>query len=133
MPMSRKTARRVLWVAALLLVPVPLLAIAEAFVPVARIFELGLVVLITILVEGPGGVAPILLTIFLVHAVVDAAVLWGVAWLLTWGLERVAPAALGPVVLALVVAGCVWGAALPIYHTPFHAQVADATLLEIYP
>ena len=55
--MSRKTARRALWAAALFLVPVPLLAFADAFVPTMRVVELALVVLITIFVEGPHGVA----------------------------------------------------------------------------
>jgi len=130
--MSRTVARRFLWIAALVLVPVPLLAFAGAVVPTARFVELAVVVLITIFVEGPGGVAPLLLGLFLVHALVYAALLWLAAWGLTWALERAAPAALRVVVWTLVLFGLGWTLSVPVYHTPFHARLPHATLLEVY-
>lgn len=130
--MSRTTARRVLWAAALLLIPVPLLALGDAFVPTARLLELGLVVLVTIFVEGSGGVAPQLLALFFSHVLVYAALLWLAAGALTWAIHRTAPAALGTLTGAAVLAGILWTASVPVYDTPFHARLPHATLLEVY-
>ncbi len=130
--MRRKTAQRALWVAALFLVPVPVLAFAEAFIPTMRIFELTLVVLITIVVEGAHGVALLLLGFFAGHALVYAAILWLAARVVTSLLERLSPAALGPATVALVTLGLLTAIALPIYDTPFHARLPHAGLLEVY-
>ena len=131
--MPRATARRVLWVAGLLLVPVPLMALADAFVPTARILELGLVVLITILVEGAAGIALLLLALFVGHAVVYAALLWLASWLVTWAIDRVVPTALGATTIVLVVVGVLWTSSMPVYDTPFHSRLPHATLLQVYP
>ena len=49
--MSRRTAQRVLWVAALFLVPVPLLTFG-AFVPTMRLLELTTVILVSSTPQG---------------------------------------------------------------------------------
>lgn len=125
-------ARRLLWIAALLLVPVPLLIFTEAFVPTARLLELAGVVLITIFVEGSAGAAPAILGMFLVHALVYAILLWVACWLVTAAVARVAPRALGWVTFGLIAAAVTAGIATPLYHTPFQARTPYSTLFEVY-
>jgi len=129
--MSRRTAQRVLWVAALFLVPVPLLTFG-AFVPTMRLLELTTVILVTVLVEGAHGVALLLLALFGAHTLVFALLLWLAARLLAGLLERTAPAAIGVVTVALVAVGLVATIGVPVYDSPFHARLPHTTLLEVY-
>lgn len=130
--MSRTNAQRALWIAALFLAPVPLLAFADAFVPTMRIVELALVVLITIFIEGAHGVALLLLGLLAAHVVVYALILWLGARIVTAGIERAAPAALGSIIVALVGVGLLMTIAYPVYDSPFHAFLPHTTLLEVY-
>lgn len=129
--MSRRTAQRVLWIAFLFLVPVPLLTFG-AFVPTMRLLELTTVIVITIVVEGGHGVALLLLGLFAAHTLVFALLLWIAARILAGLLERIAPAAIGVVTLALVASGLVAAVAVPVYDSPFHARLPHTTLLEVY-
>lgn len=130
--MSAKTARRILWVAALFLVPVPLMAFTDAFVPTMRLLQLTSVILIVILAEGAHGVAALLFGLFALHTVLYAALLWLAARLLTGLLERLAPAALGWVTIALVALGLAIAVSSDIYDSPFHARLPHTSLLEVY-
>jgi hypothetical protein len=130
--MSRKTARRALWAAALFLVPVPLLAFADAFVPTMRVVELALVVLITIFVEGPHGVALLLLGLLAAHIVVYGLLLWLGTRIVAGSIERFAPGALAGITLALIGGGLLVTIAFPVYDSPFHARLPHTTLLEVY-
>ncbi|MDG2307250.1 MAG: hypothetical protein P8R42_21910 [Candidatus Binatia bacterium] len=130
--MSRTTARRALWTAALFLAPVPLLAFADAFVPTMRVVELALVVAITIFVEGSHGVALLLLGLLAAHIVVYGLLLWLGARVLAASIERAAPAALGGITLALIGAGLLVTIAFPVYDSPFHARLPHTSLLEVY-
>ncbi len=131
--MSRTRARRILFVAGLLLVPVPLFGLADAFVPTTRLAELALVVAVTIAAEGAGGVAALLFGLFAVHVLVWALALWCAAWLLSWTLARLGPLALGRITVAAVLIGVIGASLFRIYDTPFHATLPHATLLELYP
>ena len=129
---SRTAAQRVLWGAGLILVPFPLLAFADAFVPTLRMLELALIILVAIVVEGAHGVAGLLFGLFFAHAVVYAGVLWLGTQLLTRALARWFPRALAPATGALVILSLVVAVAFPVYETPFHAHLPHANLLEVY-
>ena len=77
--MSPRATRRLLFLALLLLLPLPMLAF-DALVPVVRFLLLGAVCLGMRWVEGPGGVVWQLATLFFGHALVYGAALWAVAW-----------------------------------------------------
>ncbi len=130
--MTQKTAQRLLWGAALFLVPVPLMAFADAFVPTMRLLELTMVIVITVVVEGAHGVSLLLLGLFAAHTLVYAALLWFAARALTGVVERLAPAALGPTTAVVVIVGLIVALAMPVYDTPFHAHVPHASLVEVY-
>lgn len=130
--MSRPAAQRILWAAGLVLVPFPLLAFADAFVPALRMLELSLIILIAIVVEGAHGVASLLFGLFFAHALVYAGVLWLGTQLLSRILARWFPRALAPATGVLVALGVVVALAFPVYDTPFHAHLPHANLLEVY-
>ena len=127
-----KSTRRALWIASLLLVPVPLWVFAEAFVPTARLLELGTVVLITIAVEGPAGVAPLVLALFFGHAAVYTALLWVCSWIFCATIDRIYRPALTPLCTILILGGIVWALSSPVYTTPFHPDLPRSTLWEVY-
>lgn len=76
--MSPRTARCALWLAALLLVPLPMLQFG-ARVPSVHHLLLGGVCVVTAWIEGGGGVTGLLIALFFGHAVVYALGLWGLA------------------------------------------------------
>lgn len=129
--MSRKTATVLLWITALLVVPVPTLLFG-AVIPTLRIAELAGVVLITIFVEGAHGVALSLFLGLLGHAAVYAGLLWVGARLLARLLERLAPNAVGGLTAGLVAIAVLAASVLPLYDTPFHATDPHARLLQVY-
>lgn len=131
--MQEKTARRLLWAAALFLVPVPLaLFIGDPFVPAMRYLELALVVLITIFVEGLHGMAGPIFGLLGAHVLLYIGLFWLVAWVVARGLARLVPSALGPATLAIVALGIAVTATVPVYDSPFHARLPETTLLEVY-
>lgn len=127
-----RTPRRILWIASLFLVPVPLWIFAMALVPTARLVELAIIVLITIAVEGPGGVGPLILALFLGHAALYAILLWMATWLLCMIVDKIYRPALGPLCALLILGAVLWSLSLPVYTTPFHANLPHSTLWEVY-
>ena len=101
--MSPGRAARILWVAALLLLPLPYLVLpVEGAVPVVRLFFLGAIAAAYSLLVDGSGVAWTLTAFLLGNALAYALGLGLVAWLL----GRAIPEALrGPCVLAVVLAG----------------------------
>lgn len=122
-----RTTRRVLWIAGLLLVPLPMLKFG-ALIPVSRYLLLGGVTGGLILAEGPGRIPDFMLLAMLAHAFVYAGLLWCVAWLLARVLHRAAPARALRVALALVAAGVLAALLTEPYVTPFAAHDARASL-----
>ncbi len=119
--MSRRAARRLLWVAAALLLPLPYLVTAEGAVPIVRFVMLGsITAAYSALVDG-SGVAWVFTALMLGHALVYALVLWAAAALVA----RVVPTRVrGVLVAALVGAGVAGAFAFEPYHTPFAAESA---------
>lgn len=122
--MSSRAARRIVWLALLFLVPLPLLPMLGfvAWVPVARYVLLGGICLWMRLAEGPGGAVWQLTALFLGHAFVYALLLWALAWLGARGLARLPSAGRAALLAAGVVAGVLWAVATTPYVTPFGAS-----------
>ena len=116
--MSARAARRLLFLAALLIAPVPMLGFG-AFVPVARYVLLGAVCIGMRVAEGPGGVVWQLTALFLGHALVYAGLLWLAAWLAGRALGALPPPVRNAVVALLVVVGALWAVLSEPYVTPF--------------
>lgn len=120
-------ARRVLWLAAILLVPVPYWAIEVERAPVARLVLLAAVTGATAIVE-PGGVGSLV-----GGALVAQALLWLVVWAVVARLVvRLLPAARRGPAVALIVAALLVVSLLPVYHTPFARTGPRANLLGIF-
>ncbi|MGH0030525.1 MAG: hypothetical protein ACQGVC_12090 [Myxococcota bacterium] len=128
--MSPRAARRTLWLALLLVAPLPMLGGFGAVVPVVRYGLLAGVCVAMRVAEGPGGVVWALFALFAVHALVYAALLWGAAWLAARALARVSPAARSAVVAGIVACGLIWATATTPYVTPFGTS-ARAGLPEV--
>jgi hypothetical protein len=125
--MSVVAVRRVLWIALVLALPAPILLLGPGFVPPAHLAQLGGAALAFGLAESLRGVVGLTALIFLGQALLYAAALWALARLVARRLGRARGAALALAAL-LVAAACV----VPVYHTPYHARLPRATLLEIY-
>lgn len=125
-----RSTRRILWLAALLLVPLPM-AKFGALIPVSRYLLLGGVTGGLILSEGPGRIPNVMLIAMLGHALVYAGLLWAVAWALARGLHRAAPDRARQLALALVAAGVLLALLTEPYVTPFAAEAPRASLLTV--
>jgi hypothetical protein len=125
--MSPRAARRVLWLAALLLVPVPLL-VFDACAPVASYLLLAAVCVGMRVAEGPGGVVWQLTALFLAHAVVYAGLLHLAASLAARATAPLPAAARAAVVVVAVAAGVGFALIGEPYVTPF-GTAARANLL----
>ena len=115
--MSPGRARLALWAAALLLVPLPYLALSvDGAVPVARFLFLGAIAAAYSAFVDGSGVAWMMTGLLLGNALIHAAGLGLAAWLLV----RLLPGpARRPWVWLLVLAGAAVALAFPIYRTPF--------------
>ena len=125
--LSAAAARRLLWLLAVLALPVPILLLGPGHVPAAQIAELGAAALAFGIAESLRGVVGLTAAVFLGQALLYAGVLWVVAGILARRLGRLRGAAVALAAL-LAVAAC-WA---PVYRTPYHATLAHATLLEVY-
>lgn len=106
-----------IWLAALLLVPLPYLALpVSGQVPVVRFLFLGAVAAAYSAGVDGSGVAWTMVALLLGHALVYTAVLAPAAWLLARALPA---AARGRWVWGLLAVGFAVAVAWPIYRTPF--------------
>jgi hypothetical protein len=124
---SLGTAHRVLWLCAFVALPVPIALLGPGHVPPAQLAELGAAALAFGLVETLRGVVGLTAAIFLAQAAFWALVLWWAARAIARALGRARPAGV-VVAAALVAVAC----AVSVYHTPYHATRAHATLLQVY-
>ncbi len=130
--MSTRATRRLLFVALLLLLPLPLVTgVTTGLVPVARMGLLGGVCLGVMLVEGTRGAVGLLLAMIAGQAALWAAVSWLAAGLGARLLARLPARAQRIAPLALVLAATLLAASLPIYRTPFRAAGVQATWLQV--
>ena len=130
--MSPRAVRRLLWLAALLVVPLPILAFGPGRVPAAHQLELGVLALAFGVLESMEGVTLALASLFVGSAVLYAALLWLPAWGLARGLARLPPTTRTRFTLLLVLLGIAFAAVEPIYETPFSSRSAWSTLLGVY-
>ena len=125
--MSVRTAQRLLWLCAVVALPVPIALLGPGHVPPAQLAELGAAALAFGLAETLRGVVGWTAAIFFAQALLWAVALWWIARAMARALGRARPAGV-VVAAALVALAC----AVSIYHTPYHATLAHATLLEVY-
>lgn len=131
--MGTRAAGALLFVAALLCVPFPMLGLEGSLVPVARYLQLAVVSLALLLREGPQGVVGILVALLAGHALFYASALAAATWLLArFGLARLS--ARGRVLAAAVGVAALVAAtgSLHLYDTQFHHTSAHARLFELY-
>jgi phosphate/sulfate permease len=127
--MSSRATRRVLFLALLVLVPLPMFTF-DALVPVARYLLLGAVCVGMRVAEGPGGVVWQLTALFFGHALVYGAVLWAVAWAVTRSLDALPASARAALVACAIAAGMLWAVAAEPYRTPF-GRAERSNLIEV--
>jgi hypothetical protein len=125
--MSSRATRRLLWIAALAIVPLPMLQFHE-LAPVTRYLLLAGVVAGLMWTEGTGTIPWIFFGLMLGHALVYAGLLWTAAWALARGLRALAPSRAGALALLLVAGGVILTLAFDVYRTPFAAESLHANL-----
>ena len=130
--MSERAARRLIWLLLVLVLPLPLLGIESALVPVARMLMLAGLCLGVIVLESANGVVGILLGLFGVQALVYGAGLWLASFALGRGLGRLAPRRRAVLVALLTLAALAVASSLPLYETPYRARSLHATWLEVF-
>ena len=114
--LSRTQAAWLLWVAALLLVPMPYMIIGEGSVPVVRFALLGVVsTAYAALVDGSGVAWP-LTALLLLHVLLSAGLLAIVAYLLASALPA---RSRFPTVAVMIAVGFVIALQFDVYRTPF--------------
>ena len=128
--MIPRSTRSILWLAALVLLPLPMLQVG-AMIPVTRYLLLAGVAAGLILTEGAGLIPNAMFALLLGHALVYAGLLWVAAWALAKGLHAAAPRAAGNLALALVAVAVIWAIATEPYFTPFAPDTARANLLRV--
>ena len=130
--MSPRAVRWLLFLVAVFVVPLPILALGPGFVPAAHQLELGLLALAFGMLESMQGITLALAVAFLVPGAVYAALLWVAAWALARGLAELPPTTRTRAALLLVMLGVGFAGARPIYETPFSARSARSTLFGVY-
>lgn len=130
--MSPRALRRLLWIAAVFAVPLPILALGPGLVPAAHQLELGLLALAFGVVESAQGVTLVLAAAFLIPGLVYAAGLWLGAWLLARALAKLPSTTRTRAALLLVMLGVAFALVEPIYVTPFSSRSARSSLLGVY-
>ena len=128
--MSVRAARTWLWLGALLLVPLPMLALDAALVPVVRFLLLGGACVAVLLVEGGGGVTESIAALLLVHTAVYAGLLWAAAWLIARSLARLSGSARRALVLGILGLALLLALTTEPYRTPF-GHAARGGLLDV--
>ena len=131
--MSEKIGGRALLLAALLVLPFPLLGLGGSFVPVARFAQLALGLSVLGVTEGGEGMVGPMVGLLWGHAIIFGLLLWGAVALLRRLLRRsIGDARVGGVLAALAVVVALGGFAFAEYDTQFHHSTAHATLAELY-
>jgi hypothetical protein len=129
---SPRAVRRLLWLVAVFVAPLPIVALGPGLVPPAHQLELGLLALAFGAVESTEGVTLVLAALFLASGLVYAALLWLPAWLVARGLAPLAPTTRTRLALLLVMLGVALAVAEPVYRTPFSSRSATSNLLGVY-
>lgn len=129
--MTRRRAAWVLFGVFAFTVPLPILVVGPGLVPAVRLVMLGGLVAAVQLGVRSGGEALSLLLVFWGPAALYLAGLGLAAALVARLLARASPRAVGPATLAIAAVLVGVAASVPLYHTPFAAEGAHATLFEV--
>jgi hypothetical protein len=130
---SPRFGATLVFLAAFVALPLPLLGLDGVVVPPARFAQLASVVAVLIALEGTGGMVMAFLALFGGHAVVYSALLGAAAWALARFVLPRLPHRVrdhGVVILASLMLAL--GTYADLYETRFHHASAHATLLELY-
>lgn len=130
--MSPRNVRRVLWLAAIVLVPVPLIGLGSGLAPTAHLLEIAALILAFGVIESMHGVTLQLLASFLIPALLYVALLWPLAWGVARILTPLAPLTRLRATLLIVMLCGGYAAARPVYDTPFSSRSERSTLLGVY-
>jgi hypothetical protein len=130
--MTPRAARWLLWLGALLALPVPVLLLGPGFVPVAQLAALAAIGFAIALVESTRGNVLQISGLLLACAALWAACLWLGAWIVARSLSPFGARGLRRATLGLLAAGIAVACAFPIYHNPFAAHDPQSTLLDLY-
>jgi hypothetical protein len=124
--MSVGTTRWLWFLGVWLMVPWPMVLLANAWVPAARYLLLTLVSLAIGVFEGAAGPVPWIILLFALHAIVTSAAAWGIAWGASRALAGAAPETRRWVTLGTLAAAIAVTLAFDLYRTPFgRAPVAN--------
>ena len=130
--MSARALRWLLWLAALVALPLPLFGIASGWVPPLHQLELGVLALAFTWLERAQGIGPLLSALFLSQAFAYGLLLWLAAGLAARALSRLPPHPRTRAAFFLVVLGLALAIVQPIYRTPYSARAAHSSLLGVY-
>lgn len=131
--MSSKAAAWVLFVALILMWPLPLLGLEGSFVPVARFLELALALSGLAIIEGTGGMVGLFLLLLWGHVLVYTGLLYVVVRLLRrFAFDRLSAGSCALIVVLAVGGLLGWSGFGRPYDTQFHHSDAHASLFEVY-
>jgi hypothetical protein len=130
--MSPRTALRLLWAAAVLMLPVPFFLAETGLVPPARIFMLAFITLAVILAEGAQGVAGLSAAFLFAQALGYGALLWLAALLASRVVALLGRRALAVVTLGMLLGGATLATGWNLYRDPFRAHSLHVNLLHVY-
>ena len=115
-----RSIRALLFLALFAIAPLPIFLIGDGWVPGVRHLLFSGVVAAVAVLEGGTGPVPLILLVFVLHAVVSAALAFVVAHLLAFGFLRRLPSPLArAVTVGAIVIGVGVALAFDIYETPF--------------
>jgi hypothetical protein len=129
---SPRALRRLLFVAALVAMPVPSFGIGGGLVPPLHQLELGALALAFTVLERAQGIGPLMSALFLGQAVVWGLACWLAAALAARLLGGLPPLFRMRVAFLAVALGLALAVMQPIYRTPYSAHAARSSLLEVY-
>lgn len=130
--MSPRAIRWLLWLAALVALPLPLFGISAATVPALHQLQLGALALAFTVLERAQGIGPLIATLFLAQGLLWSALLFAAAVLAARALARLPPLARTRLTLFVIVLGLALASAQPVYRTPYSSRSAESSLLGVY-
>ena len=130
--MSRRAVRWLLFIAALVALPVPSAGLGSGLMPPLHQLELGAFALAFTVLERAQGVGPLIAALFLGQALVWALALWLAAALAARLLSPLPPLFRTRATLFVVALGLSLAVMQPIYRTPYSAHAARSTLIDVY-
>ncbi len=130
--MTTRTSRRLLWLTFVLVVPLPFYLVVTGWVPPARLLMLGGAALAVIAAEGSQGAVGLLAALVFAQAVLQLALLWGLAWLVARALGSRSRRRTALATMIVVATSLALAASVDLYRTPFRTEGLRGGLLQIF-